>query len=65
MIYLTCNEKHDICEYDEVRRSEVVLVIPTHRKLIAPTATEQLLLSTVLAAATAFTVDTTSKWIIL
>lgn len=65
VMYLTCNEEHDISEDDEVRRSEVVLVVPTNWKLIASTTTEQLLLSTVLSAATAFAVDTTSKWIIL
>jgi len=65
-MHLTYDEEHDISEDDEVRRSEVVLVVPTHWKLMAFTATEQLLLSTaVLAAATAITVDTTSKWIIL
>ena len=64
-MHLTYDEEHDISEDDEVRRSEVVLVVPTHWKLIASTATEQLLLSTAVLAATAITVDTTSKWIIL
>jgi hypothetical protein len=29
-MYLTYDEEHDVSEDDEVRRSEVVLVVPTH-----------------------------------